>query len=426
MKSCWPALLITGCMAAQSAALSASPLTLEEALAAASSPHPDWRAVEADLEVARADRSAAGSRQDFALYLEGALRTGRRPDGDWKPDNIGRLVARKPLFDFGRTDGAIKAAEHAIEAAEAALFSVESQRRLDIMARFFDVLIADMQFAADNEFMAVAYVAWDNAGARLEVGHITRPQLLKLEADYQDVRERRNASQQRQRLTRQKLAHALNRPDALPSQLASPVLTGNGRPLPEFERLLNWVMAHNPGMRALEAQIAGSGARSTALRAEQRPSIDAEVTGGRYSRESSTRDEMSAGLVLTVPLYQGRRLDARAARERAALLRLESARDALRLELADAVLSTLQEIEWLRGSARPAAEKQIEYRDWALERARAEYELEMKTNLGTSMAETQAAQLRRKQVEYRLALALARLEALAGGKLPFIEEGDTP
>jgi hypothetical protein len=34
------------------------------------------------------------------------------------------------------------------------------------------------------------------------------------------------------------------------------------------------------------------------------------------------------------------------------------------------------------------------------------------------MAETQMAQLRRKQVEYRLALALARLEALSGGSLP--------
>jgi hypothetical protein len=63
----------------------------------------------------------------------------------------------------------------------------------------------------------------------------------------------------------------------------------------------------------------------------------------------------------------------------------------------------------------------VEYRDWVLERARAEYELELKTNLGSSMAETQAAQLRRKQVEFRLALALARLEALSGGSLPPVE-----
>jgi hypothetical protein len=51
----------------------------------------------------------------------------------------------------------------------------------------------------------------------------------------------------------------------------------------------------------------------------------------------------------------------------------------------------------------------------ALERARAEYELELKTNLGNSMAETQVARLRKRAVEYRLALAWARLEALLGG-----------
>jgi outer membrane protein TolC len=57
---------------------------------------------------------------------------------------------------------------------------------------------------------------------------------------------------------------------------------------------------------------------------------------------------------------------------------------------------------------------QVDYRDKALERARAEYELEMRTNLGSSQAETQVAAIRASDVEYRLALAIARLEALVG------------
>jgi outer membrane protein TolC len=125
--------------------------------------------------------------------------------------------------------------------------------------------------------------------------------------------------------------------------------------------------------------------------------------------------------VFNLPLYQGGRVDARVARELALKERTAAEYDKLKLDLADTLLVTLQEIEWLRGSSRSAADKQIEYRDWALERARAEYELELKTTLGNSMAETQAARLRRKQVEYRLALALARLEALSGGSLPPVE-----
>jgi outer membrane protein TolC len=244
---------------------------------------------------------------------------------------------------------------------------------------------------------------------------------MKLEADYQDIRERRNASLQRVRSARQQLAHAMNRPGSLATELAEPALKDNARALPEYESLLPWVMEKNPRVRMLQAQLAAADARLASVRAERNPVLDAEVIGGGYSRESTTRDEISAGLVFNIPLYQGGRVDARIAREMAQKTRSVAELDKLKFDLADTLLATLQEIEWLRDSSRPAADKQIEYRDWALERSRAEYELELKTNLGTSMAETQLAQLRRKQVEYRLALALARLDALSGGSLPPVE-----
>ncbi|MBC2730670.1 TolC family protein [Thiobacillus sp.] len=413
----WGALLAC----ALSATAAAEQLTLDEALASVAAPHPDRRVAESELALARANREEADSRQDFSLFLDGSLRTGRRPDGDWKPDNIGRIVARKPLFDFGRSSQSIAAADQEVTARQEALYNVESLRRIDIMARYFDVLMADRQYAADNEFMAVAYVAWDNAKDRFKVGQISQPALLKLETEYQDVRERRNASEQRMRSARQRLAQAIYRPDTLPEELAEPELKGNARPVPEYEALLPWVMAKNPRILALQAQLAAADARLAAIRADRNPTLDAEVIGGGYSRESTTRDEASAGLVFTIPLYQGGRVDARIARELAQKERIAAELEKLKFDLSDTLLATLQEIEWLRGSSRAAADKQIEYRDWALERARAEYELELKTNLGTSMAETQMAQIRRKQVEYRLALALARLQALSGGNLPPVE-----
>ncbi|MDP3126612.1 MAG: TolC family protein, partial [Thiobacillus sp.] len=292
---------------------------------------------------------------------------------------------------------------------------------IDIMARYFDVLLADMQYAADNEFMAVAYVSWDNAQDRFKVGQISQPELLQLEADYQAIRERREASLQAVRSTRQRLAHALFRPGSLPTELAEPVLAGNALPLADYETMLPWVIEKNPQVQVLQAQVAAADTRIAAVRAERNPMLDAEVVGADYSRVSTTRDNISAGLLFVIPLYQGGRVDALVARERAQRERSAAELDKLKLELADSLLGTLQEIEWLRSSARASADKQIEYRDWALERSRAEYELEMKTNLGTSMADTQVAALRRKQVEYQLALALARLEALSGGNLQPVE-----
>lgn len=416
-RAAWSALLAC----ALSATAAAERLTLDEALAAVSAAHPDRRVAESELALSRADREQAASRQDFSLFLDGSLRRGRQPDDDWKPDNIGRIVARKPLLDFGRSSQAVAAADQEIAARQAALFNVENLRRIDIMARYFDVLLADQQYVVDNEFMTVAYLDWDKARERFELGIGSRPDLLRLEAFYQDWRERRSASQLRMRSTRQKLTHTIYRPGKLPTELVDPELKDNARPLPEYESLLPWVMARNPRVLTLQAQAGAADARLAAVRAERNPTLDAEVIGGGYSRESTTRDELSAGLVFNIPLYQGRRVDARMERERAQKERSVAELEKLKLDLADTLLATLQEIEWLRDSSRPAAGKQMEYRDWALERARAEYELELKTNLGSSMAETQAAQLRHKQVEYRLALALARLEALSGGSLPPVE-----
>jgi outer membrane protein TolC len=349
------------------------------------------------------------------------LRTGYRPTGEWEPNNVGVIVLRKPLFDFGRSSQAVAAADQEIAARQTALFNVENLRRIDIMARYFDVLLADMQYAADNEFLAVAYTEWDRSKDRFKVGQVSQPELMKVEAGYQDVRERRNASLQRLRSTRQKLANAMYQPDKLPTDLVDPALKDNARPVPAYETLLPWVMAKNPRLKVLQAQIAAADARLGSIRAESNPTVNADVYAGSYSRFSNTRDDYSAGLVFNLPLYQGGRVDARVARELALKQRTVAELDKLKLDLADTLLVTLQEIEWLRGSSRSAADKQIEYRDWALERARAEYELELKTTLGNSMAETQAARLRRKQVEYRLALALARLEALSGGSLPPVE-----
>ena len=417
MRALW--LVVLTCAIAAPA--SAAPLTLEEALATVNAPHPDRRVAESDLALARADREQAESRQDFNLYLEGSLRTGHRPDGDWKPDNVARIVARKSLYDFGRTSQAIAAADQEVAARQATLFNVENLRRIDIMARYFDALLADMQYAADNELMAVTYISWDNAKKRFEVGQISQPELMRLEATFQDVRERRNANLQRMSSARQKLAHAMNRPGALPSELADPALKDNARAVPEYEPLAAWAMQKNPRILAIQSQLSAVDARVASLRAENRPTLDAEVIGGGYSRASSTRDDLSAGLVFTIPLYQGGRVDARVAREFAQKERIAAELEKLKRDLSETLYTSLQEVTWLRDSARGAADTQIEFRDWMLERARAEYELELKTNLGASMAETQLALLRRKQVEYKLALALARLEALSGGSLPPVE-----
>jgi outer membrane protein TolC len=72
------------------------------------------------------------------------------------------------------------------------LMDVRAQRRLSLMARYFDVLLADMQDAAETEALAVAYVNWDNSKDRLALGQLAQWELVELETRYQDALTRRN------------------------------------------------------------------------------------------------------------------------------------------------------------------------------------------------------------------------------------------
>jgi outer membrane protein TolC len=394
----------------------AAALTLGQALATVDAHHPDVAVIEADVASAQADVMAADARRDLTVTLEGVLRQGRASagNGEWRADNSGRIVARKNIYDFARTQTAVDAAQSELDARELSLISSRDQQRLSIMARYFDVLNADHQYAADNELMAVGYVSFDNANDRMKLGQLSRVDVAVLEARYQDLREKRNASLSRQRLTRSALANAMNQPGMLASDLAEPVLPDNALPIPDYEVLLPVLFAHNPAWQAQQAALTASQQRLTSLRHENSPSLDAEVEAGDYSRNASTRNNLSAGLVLTWPIYQGRRVDARIAKEQAQFQKLQANSAGLKMRLSQSLLDTLLEIEQLKNSARPAAKQQISYRDIALDRSRAEYELELKTNLGDSMAQTMLAQQRASAVEYQLALAWARLSAILG------------
>lgn len=400
-------------------AASGKRLTLDDALAAANAAHPDLALAEADRDIALADQELSAARSDLTVNFEAGLRRAvpsPGPDGSVS-DNSLRLNARKNLYDFGRTALAGQAAKATVEARETELLDAREQRRIEVMARFFAVLAADMQFTADNETMAVAYVSADNGKDRFKVGQISSADLAELEHRYQEILVKRNASQSRARIARARLANAMNQPGQLAAELEDPKLEANGRVLPEYEILLPAMLEGNARMRSKLALLDASRQRMEALRAENSPLLDAEVEGASWSREAATRDNLRAGVVLTWPLYQGRRVSAPLAREQAQFHRLQAEADKLKMDLSDALLEAWSDVDQLQRSVRTAARKQVEYRDLALEKARGQYEMELKANLGDAMAATMEAKLRERTTEYRLSLAFARLEALLGGPL---------
>jgi len=397
----------------------AAPLTLAAALASAESSHPDLLYAQAERDSAAADKAYSDSSRDTRINLEGALRSGRPSTGSqsFSSDNSVRLTARKTLYDFGRSSNAGQAAQYELNARDANLTTVLDGRRLEIMARYFDVLLADMQHTVDNEFMSVYFVRFDQGKDRFERGQISSVELAELESAYGDSLAKRNASAQRRRITRALLANAMNRPGNLPAELEDPKLDTNHRSLPDYEALVPVLLVNNSRLLSQRGNLAASQKRLESMRADYSPILEAEAQAAEYSRTAPLRDNLSAGLILSWPLYQGSKTDSRISRELAEYNKLYASTEKLKMELTEALLEEYLEITQLQGSSRRAVQKYADYRDLQLEKSRGLYELELKSNLGTSMVGSFEADMRARQIEYRLALSFARLEALLGKQL---------
>ena len=417
MRKCWSALLVWGLLLPGQAI--GKPLGLDEVLAVADAAHPDLDVAAAQRELAEAERALAESLNDARLNLEGSLRSGRNPvlRERFEPDNSLRLNLRKTLIDSGRSEAAISAARLEAQARSLQWLDARAQRRIALMSRFFDVLLADLRYTADNEFMTVAYLRWDDDKQRQAVGQRSAVEVAVLETTFQDARIVRNEAERKMREKRLALAAAMNRIAELPNELDDPKLASNDRPLPEFETLLARALADNPRFAAHKQLLDAAQNRLAAIRAENRPSLEFEAEAATWSRDAATRDELRAGVNLVWPLYQGKRLDARIAKEQAQFHLLQAQYEGMKLDLQQALYVAWQEIQQLRETERSAAAVNAAYRDVALDQARAVYELELQTKLGTAMAETQAALWRKRAVEYRLALAWAKLEALVGSPI---------
>jgi len=126
------------------------------------------------------------------------------------------------------------------------------QQKLSIMQAFYDVLLSDASLIAINEDMAGAFVSFDRAQARQEFKQVSEVEVVKLEAEYQDVRQQFFSGEAVQRITRSHLAQTINHPNDLSSELNPPNLIKLPKPLPEVEEIYTEALKSNAWISKLK------------------------------------------------------------------------------------------------------------------------------------------------------------------------------
>ena len=417
-QACAVILLATP-LAAQSDGLP-TPLSLEDALAFAKRDRPVLELARADRDVSAAALAEVDAISGVRLSAVGELRAVRPShvsDDRDSNDSSARLALRKRLYDFGYTEALSQSARKADVGSEWRYRQARQQAHLAVMRRFLDVILADLQFARDNEAMATAFIDVDRARDRHALGRVSDVELLRLDAAYQDALQMRSESQSLQRAARARLAIAMGRPDELASDLIRPTAPDIAVPLPDYEDLLAEILAGNPEVKALRAEVEAAEAAVAAARADYGPVVSGELAASVHNRGTSSTHPLGAALVLEVPLLTGGAKDATIATARAELrgsrARLQAHEHALR----ERVLVLWQRFDHLRSRLR-GLKVRGDFRELYLDRSRALYELEVKTDLGDAMTEISALRLDEASAEFDWMMARAKLAALAGRLLP--------
>ncbi len=390
------------------------PITLEQALAFADRTHPDLALAKADVDRARSRLLEAEAETAFRSHIDVTPQyVEPATGGDSVDDSRVRLFVTKPLYDFGRSRSREDAAMAEVAGRELVYLDARQQRRVEIMTRFFDVLLADLRYAVDNENMAHKFVTYDRLREQHDLGQVSDVDLLEAESVYRDALIRRTESAKRQTTTRLQLAVALNRPNELPNDLVRPKLPGNDREIPDYLDLYEKALKANPVIAALRKEVEAAKAQFAAERARRRPVLSAEFEAADYQRELASRDRLRAGLNLRIPLYQGGEDQAAIARAAADLELREAKLGKGEFDLRQTVLNLVQELETLK-VRRDAAKQRVAFRDLYLDRARALYEMEVQTSLGDALTRLTEAQWLAAKADFELALAWAKVDALTG------------
>lgn len=392
------------------------PLTLDFALSLIDKRHPAIQRQDALRQAASAEQQIKTSENDLQIWLEGELAyadplTDVRTEEE---DHRLSLVVDKTLYDFGRTQAKQASAVQQYESQQHLYTLRLKQQKLEIMKRYFQVVLADLDFSRYNEEMAVEFISLDKLRNRFELAQVSEFDVLEQEAVYQKVRRLRFNAENQQRITRARLAYALNRPGELPATVSRPSeLWHIKRALPELEQLQAQALAQNNILQSMRAEIESLRRELAALRAETNPRLTGTGKLNSYSQDKASYDRWRLELTLNVPLVTGRNVDSRAAKKQANLYQLQA--DLLEKEeqLKQEILELWLNLQNLR-LQREEMFAQSDYRELYLDRSRALYELEVKTDIGDAMVKVTQAEREQLETDFNIMLYWEQLDILTG------------
>jgi outer membrane protein len=407
-------------------------LTIEQAVALATTNQPLIRQAEAAVEAARARVGEAQSvfypnlmgsasynriepLQSFDLS---ALVPGAPAMSLYPEDNFDLHVgASQLIFQFGKQGAQIKLAESGLNAARIGLEQIKQSLAFQAVQGFYAVLFAEQQLKILSEQLENLQLHLKIVQEKMDMGSATKLEVLATQFRIAGLQSQRLDAQSRYEQQAIGLKQLLGLDPQAPIELQGSLVPGQSAPDPRA--LTAAALERRPEVRqALEAENAARQARRLALSAYL-PTLSAHASlgyrNGMLPNVGSLTFNWAAGVQVNVPIFDGL-LTARQVQEAdRKLLAAKENTAAVERTIVTQVLQALEELTTRRQQVDSSLE-QLRQAQAMLEIARTQYQIGVTSNLEylDAQASLQTSRLTNLGAAFREVLSEYALRQAAG------------
>ncbi|WUR16069.1 TolC family protein [[Empedobacter] haloabium] len=305
-----------GPAAAQATPAAQPPLTLQAAIALATMHHPALRAAAHD---AAANTAAIEQARQLPNPELSYLREGRDPGS-----RTTTIQLSQPIELGGKRQARVALAQAGLDVALGERRLRQQGLRADVIAAYFDTLVAQERAALAREAAALAERSADVVARRVAAGKASPVDAARARLVPADARIERDRAATALAIARQRLEFLVGTPLA-----ARPLASVDTEPPPVVAADAD----HAPAVRRAGSELALQRARADVERAARMP--DLTLTVGSQRDDQLARRQAVVGVAIPLPLFNRNGGNVAAARERAA--QAQAQLEAARLEAAMAL-----------------------------------------------------------------------------------------
>lgn len=310
------------------------------------------------------------------------------------------LTIISTLYEFQRTKSRIELSSIKKEISQIMLQQLSIDLQLKIMELFAEASLYRKLTEVKREEMAIAYVRFDRARERRELGLTTDHEVLRLESLYREKRRELLYAQHMYNHTLLRIKELAGIPYETTLQPEELPVKETDRLTEAFSGLMKEAMEKNASLRIKELELKAYDEDLKVAKQVILPRLNFRVSTDR------------SGIELSTPLYDASRryrTDYLSSLKRS----VQSEREGIEAGLKLIFFSAPYEWEYLKAKLGEAIAKD-RFAEENLTLRRSEYELELAFDLGYAMAEKSEAERQVMEARYRLVLFWAKLFSLAG------------